>query len=105
MLGWEVIKIILKKRDHSLTYKALSAKTPQYLSNLFTVSSNNTYQLRCTGVKLYLQKPKTNFLKKRLSCRGATSWNKLLNEITSEFTHLSEYSLKSKINDYYKNRN
>ena len=45
MFEWKEIKFILIKREHSLTYKALSAKTPQYLSDLFTVSSDNTYQL------------------------------------------------------------
>ena len=36
-----------------------------------------TYQLRSNDRKLYLKKPKTNYLKNSFSYRGATSWNNL----------------------------
>ena len=36
---------------------------PEYLTQMFHVSVNQTYQLR-NNQKLYLPKPKTNFLKR-----------------------------------------
>ena len=32
-LGWEKIEIILKKREHIMTFKALRGETPNYLSD------------------------------------------------------------------------
>jgi hypothetical protein len=34
-LGWEKIEIILKKREHIMTFKALRGETPNYLADLF----------------------------------------------------------------------
>ena len=39
-----------------------------------------TMQLRNNHQKLYLPKPKTNFLKRSFSYRGAVSWNQILME-------------------------
>jgi hypothetical protein len=47
---------------------------------MFHVSVNQTYQLRNNHQKLYLPKPKTNFLKRSFSYRGAVSWNQILME-------------------------
>jgi uncharacterized protein YdiU (UPF0061 family) len=43
ILGWEKIEIILKKREHIMTFKALRGETPNYLSDLFVASHNDTY--------------------------------------------------------------
>jgi hypothetical protein len=43
-LGREKIEIILKKRQHIMTFKALRGETPNY-SDLFVASHNDTYQL------------------------------------------------------------
>jgi hypothetical protein len=37
-LGWEKIEIILKRRQHIMTFKALRGETPNYLSDLFVAS-------------------------------------------------------------------
>ena len=37
--------------------KALRGETPNYLSDLFVASHNDTYQLRSNDRKLYLNKP------------------------------------------------
>ena len=37
-LGWERIEIILKKREHIMTFKALRGDTPRHLSDLFVPS-------------------------------------------------------------------
>ena len=55
-LGWERIEIILKKREHIMTFKALRGETPNYFSDMFVASHNDTYQLRGNDRKLYLNK-------------------------------------------------
>ena len=53
---------------------------PEYLTQMFHVFVNQTYQLQNNHQKLYLPKPKTNFLKRSFSYRGAVSWNQILME-------------------------
>jgi hypothetical protein len=84
-LGWEKIEIILKKREHIMTFKALRGETPDYLSDLFVASHNDTYQLRSSDRKLYLNKPNTNLMKNSFSYRGAVSWNSLPAEIVDVY--------------------
>ena len=56
-----------------MTFKALRGLTPNYLSDLFVVSHNTTYQLRSNDRKFYLKKSKTKYLKNSFSYHGATS--------------------------------
>ena len=77
-LGWERIEIILKKREHIMTFKALRDDTPRYLSDLFVPSHNDTYQLRTNDRKLHTEKS--------FSYRGAVSWNSLPSEIVAMYT-------------------
>ena len=72
-LGWERIEIILKKREHIMTFKALRGDTPRYLSGLFVPSCNDMYQLGSNDQKLHMEKPNTNFLKNSFSYHGAVS--------------------------------
>ncbi len=58
-----------------MTFKALRGGTPNYLSDLFVTSHNDTYQLRSNDRKIDLNKPNTNFMKNSFSYRGAVSWN------------------------------
>jgi hypothetical protein len=67
MLKWTKIQSILKKRELVMTFKALRGMPPEYLTQMFHVSVNQTYQLRNNHQKLYLPKPKTNFLKRSFS--------------------------------------
>jgi hypothetical protein len=69
-----------KKRELVMTFKALRGMAPEYLTQMFHVSVNQTYQLRNNHQKLYLPKPKTIFLKRSFSYRGAVSWNQILME-------------------------
>ena len=94
-LGWERIKTILKKHEHIMTFKALRGETPNYLSDMFVASHNDTYQLRSNDRKLYLNKPNTNFLKNSFSYRGAVSWNSLPAEIVDVYDQLSLSSFKT----------
>ena len=77
--------------------------SPKYISDLFVTSCNDKHELRSNHRKLYLQKPKTNLLKKSFSYRGAVSWNSLPTEIANECGKLSTKGFKTVINKYYQN--
>ena len=64
-----------QKTENIMTFKALRGITPSYLSDLFITCHNDSHQLRTNNRKLYLKKPKTNYLRKRFSYCGAISWN------------------------------
>ena len=57
-------------------FKALNDLVPDYLSSMFTERSTPGYVLRDSN-KLNDPLPRTNYLKKSFSCRGATLWNSL----------------------------
>ena len=86
-----------------MTFKALRGLTPKYLSDLFVDCHSDIYQLRSNDLKLYLNKPKTNYLKKSFSYRGAVSWNDLPTEVVDGYDQLSICSFKTLIKNYYNN--
>ncbi len=88
-LQWQPIKSTLNQREEVMVCKALRKMTPTYISDLFHTCHNDTYTLRSNDRKLYLPKPKTNFLKKSFLYRGATAWNNLPNEIVDDFENHS----------------
>ncbi len=88
-LQWQPIKSTLNQREEVMVFKALRKMTPTYISDLFHTCHNDTYTLRSNDRKLYLPKPKTNFLKKSFLYRGATAWNNLPNEIVDDFENHS----------------
>ena len=94
MLNWAKIQSILKKRELMITFKSLKGMAPEYMTQMFSVSENQIYQLRHNHQKLYLRKPKTNFLKRSFSYRAAASWNQLLME-KLPLTKLPETSIGS----------
>ena len=65
----------------SLMYKIAHGLAPKKLIDIFqkTLSSQN-YNLRGSTTKFYLPKPKTEYLKKGFSYRGAKLWNGLSDE-------------------------
>ena len=67
------IQSILKKRELIITFKSLKGMTPEYMTEMFTIPENQTYQLRHNHQKLYLPEPKTNFLK-QASLTGEQSY-------------------------------
>ena len=67
-LEWERIESIPKKREISMTFKALKRQLPEYISDMFTVTNNATYSLRSNDRKLHLNKPSTDMMKKSFSC-------------------------------------
>ena len=86
-----------------MTFKALRGITPRYLSDLFATCHNNSHQLRSNNRKLYLKKPKTNYLRKSFSYRGAISWNDLPPVILDRYEQLSVYSFKNTLKNHYVN--
>ena len=77
-LGWEPIKDILKKREIMTVFKAIKAALPASLCENFSLKYNDKHHLRTNNCKLYLRKPKTNFMKKSISYRGASTWTPCL---------------------------
>ena len=77
-----------------MTFMALREMTPKYLTELFSTCQNDTYGLRSNNRKLHLPKPKTNFLKKSFSYRGALAWNKLSDKVVEKYQFLSKDSFK-----------
>ena len=88
-LGWEPIEKILKKREITMTFKAIQDKLPGYMSGMFKFNHNDIYQLRSNDRKLYLGKPKTDFMKNSFSYRGAFAWNDLPNNVVNGYNELS----------------
>ena len=99
---WERIEIILKKREHIMTFKALRSDTPRNLSDLFVPSHNDMYQLRNDDRKLRTEKPNTNFWKKSFPYRGAVSWNSFPSEIVDVQNQLSLPSFKTLLHHHCK---
>ena len=83
-IGWSLLS---ERRFHinaRQMFKVLHDLAPVRLSNIFRNSlSANSYQLRNADNKLALPLPKTEFLKKSFSYKGARVWNSLPNEISN----------------------
>ena len=96
-LDWIPIAKTLENRETLMTFKALTGRLPQHISDIFTKCHNENYSLRSNNNKLLLQKPNTNFLKRSFSYRAAKSWNELSDEITGDINTLSIASFKKRI--------
>ena len=81
-LGWRKLKYQRLESAAIMMYKSLHGMTPEYLSSRF-VSRNDvtSYRLRNTENKLALPQPRTNYLKKSFSYRGAGLWNSLSSDL------------------------
>ena len=101
-LEWEPKENILKKREISMTFKALKRQLPEYISDMFTVTNNATYSLRSNDRKLHSNKPNTDFMKKSFSYRAAFAWNNLPCDVVSDYESLSIARFKNLINNYFK---
>ena len=86
-----------------MMFKVLKNMAPNYLTIMFHKCDNSNYSLRSNNLKLSLPKPKTDFLKRSFSYRGAVAWNSLPSEllrVVDESQPIS--SFRSLINNYYK---
>ena len=76
-LGWKILnerRLLMKAR---LMYKVTHDKAPVRLAEIFNMSSpfQHDYKLQNSDMKLYLPKPKTDYVKKSLRYSGAKLWN------------------------------
>ena len=78
--------ILNLKKDPSTTI------TPQTRGKFHRTSEIHDYNLRGSNYHLQLPLPKTNFLKRSFSYRGAMAWNQLSNE-TREMGDLTSFKL------------
>ena len=82
------------KHSSSVTmFKIFNNDCPTYLRERFHRTSEiHDYNLRGSNYDLQLPLPKTNFLKRSFSYRGAMAWNQLSNE-TREMGDLTSFKL------------
>ena len=71
-LGWKDLITQRQIQVALMVFKALNDLAPDYLSSLFTERSTSGYVLRDSTNKLNVALPRTNYLKRSFSYRGAT---------------------------------
>ena len=76
-LGWKDLIAQRQIQVALMVFKALNDLVPDYLSSMFTERSTPGYVLRDSTNKLNVPLPRTNYLKKSFSYRGANLWNSL----------------------------
>ena len=103
-LGWEPIQDTLKKRESVTVFKCLKGDLPEYISEKFKLIQKKLHQLRSNNWKLYLQKPKTDFMEKSFSYRCASTWNSLPNEVFRNYANISTTNFKIAIANHFNNR-
>ena len=90
-LEWPNLSERQKLHLKIMMFKVFHKCSPAYLQDLFHMTSEvHSYNLRGTRFDLQLPKPKTNFLKRSFSYRGAKTWNDLSND-TRELGSLSTF--------------
>jgi hypothetical protein len=80
-----------------LMYKFTNNLTPMYLQDLF-VTRVSHYSLRDSEGKLFLPKPRTDYLKRSFSYSGASLWNSLPESLRSSLS-LSSFKRSLKTNN------
>jgi hypothetical protein len=87
-----------------MTFKALECRLPEFMINIFKICLNDMFPLRSNNCKLYLEKPKTDFVKKSyvLISRCCIK-NNLPNDVANNYKELSISNFKTLINNYFTN--
>jgi hypothetical protein len=75
MTNWKSLEHLYKKRIASITYEAFFEQAPAGINSLFTRSS--LLRNHRDNLKLFIQRPKTDFLRSSFSHRASTLWNSL----------------------------
>ena len=81
-LNWDDLATRRKKQLLISVFKSIHGLFPSYLQDMF-VFRDSSYNLRNLENKLLLPKPRTNYLKSRISYSGAALWNSLPVEVRS----------------------
>ena len=63
---------------------------PENISSMFRVNRNENYRLRSNHINYTLPKPKTNFVKSRISYSAVSQWNNLPNSAKEEGISISK---------------
>ena len=79
-LSWDNLSVKRTKQKANLMYKCVNKFAPNYLCNMFTPRTLS-FDLRDASQKLYLPKPRTDYLKRSFSYSGASFWNDLSEDI------------------------
>lgn len=79
-LSWDNLSVRRTKQKVNLTYKCVNKLAPNYLCNMFTPRTL-PFDLRDASQKLYLPKPRTDYLKRSFSYSGTSLWNDLPEDI------------------------
>ena len=79
-LSWDNLCVRRTKQKANLMYKCVNKLAPNYLCNMFTPRTLS-FDLRDASQKLYLPKPRTDYLKRSFSYSGASLWNDLPEDI------------------------
>ena len=92
-LEWSGLEERRKRHLLVAMFKIFNNDCPTYLREQFHRTSEiHDYNLRGSNYDLQLPLPKTNFLKRSFSYRGAMAWNQLSNE-TREIGDLTSFKL------------
>ena len=84
-LNWHKLNINRKKHKAILIYKTLNGNMPHYLQEIFTPQVS-FYDLRNMENKLFVPKPRTEYLKRSFGYCGAVLCNSLPPELRSAQT-------------------
>ena len=79
-LSWDNLSVRRTKQKANLMYKCVNKLAPNYLCNMFTPRALS-FDLRDASQKLYLPKPRTDYLKRSFSYSGAYLSNDLPEDI------------------------
>ena len=72
-LSWDNLSVRRTKQKANLMYKCVNKLAPNYLCNMFTPRTLS-FDLRDASQKLYLPKPRTDYLKRSFSYSGASQF-------------------------------
>ena len=79
-LGWNNLHTNRKMQKAILMYEVVNSLTPTYLQDLFFPRVSH-YRLSDSDGKLYVPKPRTDYLKHSFSYSEAVQWNSLLESL------------------------
>ena len=81
-LGWMTLEERRAQLKAKLMFKTVNGLASQRLCDIFkNVDEIHNYNLRGSATKLYIPKPKTEFLKNSFGYSGAKLWNQIPEEI------------------------
>ena len=98
-LRWNNLYTNRNMQKAILMYKVTNNLTPMYLQDLF-VTRVSHYNLRDSEGKLFLPKPRTDYLKRSFSYSGASLWNSLPESLRSSLS-LSSFKRSLKTNNAF----